>query len=70
MPREIRDMIVANLLRSGDLSVLRVYKALSEEALERINQETTCQIYQGYPDHASQLIQSAFAMSNSASLWL
>ncbi|CAD6568388.1 MAG: hypothetical protein ASARMPRED_001697 [Alectoria sarmentosa] len=66
MPREIRDMIVANLLGSGDLSVLRVYKALIEEALERINQEATCQIYQGYPDHASQLIQSAFAIVEQA----
>ncbi len=53
IPREIRDMIVGNLLRAGDLGILRVSKALSEEALERINQEATCRIYYGCSDHAN-----------------
>lgn len=52
IPREIRDMVVGNLLRAGDLSILQVSKALNEEALERINQEATCRIYYGCPDHA------------------
>lgn len=52
IPREIRDMIVGNLLRAGDLGILQVSKAISEEALERINQEATCRIYYGCPDHA------------------
>ena len=50
--REIRDMIVGNLLRAGDLGILQVSKALSEEALQRTNQEATCRIYYGCPDHA------------------
>lgn len=53
IPREIRDMIVGNLLRAGDVNILQVSKALSEEASERINQEATCRIYYGCPDHAN-----------------
>ena len=53
IPREIRDMIVGDLLRAGDLGILQVSKALSEEALERINKEATCRIYYGCPDHAN-----------------
>ncbi len=52
IPREIRDMIVGDLLRAGDLGILQV-SALSEEALECINQEATCRIYYGCPDHAN-----------------
>lgn len=45
-------MIAGNLLRAGDLSILQVSNAVSEEALERVHQEATCRIYYGCPDHA------------------
>lgn len=44
IPRELRDMIIAPLLKSGHLNILRVCHAITEEALQRLKREATFRI--------------------------
>ncbi|CAF9926326.1 MAG: hypothetical protein ALECFALPRED_003418 [Alectoria fallacina] len=44
IPRELRHKIIAPLLQSGDLSILCVCPAITEEALQRIKYEATFRV--------------------------
>ena len=45
IPRELRDMITAPFLQSGDLTILCICRMITEEALQRIKKEATFRIY-------------------------
>ncbi len=44
IPRELRDMIIAPFLQSGDLIILRICHIITEEALQRITHEATFRV--------------------------
>lgn len=47
IPRELRDMIIAPFLDSGDLIVLYICRTITEEALQRIKHEATFRVNSG-----------------------
>ena len=44
IPREVRDMIIAPFLQSGDLIILCICPSITEEALQRIKHEATFRV--------------------------
>ena len=50
LPREIRDDIVAYLLRAGDLAILRTSRQLYQESRERLFREGIFRFKLGFPD--------------------
>lgn len=59
IPRELRDLIIAPLLQSGDLSILRVCPAITEEALQRITHEATFRVYFSIKGHEDTVLGRA-----------
>lgn len=59
IPRELRDMIIASLLQSGDLSVLCICPPFTEEALQRINHEATFRVYFNISGHEKTVVERA-----------
>ena len=53
LPREIRDDIVAHLLRAGDLAILRTSRQLYQESRERLYCEGVFRFKMGFPDSYS-----------------
>ena len=53
LPREIRDDIIAHLLRAGDLAILRTSSQLYLESRERLYREGIFRFKMGFPDSYS-----------------
>ncbi|CAF9905777.1 hypothetical protein IMSHALPRED_003974 [Imshaugia aleurites] len=64
IPRELRDMIIAPLLQSGDLSILCVCPAITEEALQSIKKEATFRVNFNVRDRENTAVGGATVPSD------
>ncbi|CAD6582492.1 MAG: hypothetical protein ASARMPREDX12_000957 [Alectoria sarmentosa] len=64
IPRELRDKIIAPFLQSGDLSILCVCPAITQEALQRIKHEATFRVNFGIKGRENTVLGRASIPTN------
>ena len=64
IPRELRDMIMAPFLQSGDLIILHICPTITEEALQRINHEATFRVNFNIEGRENTMLEKARIPAN------